>query len=602
MRRPAAIDYAHRAVVGATLLALTLPSTACDRLESTFRRDDRPDVVLVVIDTLRPDHLSTYGYERETDRALSTIARTSVVFDNAFASAPKTIPSIPQTLSSSLFPDAVRGKTLMEVARDAGYEESLAVINNPYVKKWVERLDPTFATVSAGEFSATQIVDQALEWFERPRNGPRLVYLHFLDTHTPYDVPLPFKSMFVNSGYDGAVGLEFDDVGGACSGHYAKEDQERIVDLYDGTIAYVDDEFGRLIGGMQDLDLVDDALIVVTSDHGEEFWDHGSFFHGQSLYDELLRVPLLVKFPGNRQASRRVETPASMLDILPTIAAAMAGKNDPALVDQSWQGTRLENVIAGEAGTADRALVSTVGRADHRRPPRHAVRTATHKLIVNVVDGTRELYELATDPAERRSVIAMGQHPPRALLDAYATAMAPLAQAGYQLEITNATDSKVSYDLELHSDPPSPIANLHRIELEKTDIAAITANAAGLRWTGRLGAGETDRMRFDLLARDGDITVALAIDGHLADAGAFSIGADGIPADANPARVSIADIDGPPSIASSARTAIRALLPTDGAADRVTLAIWRDGGLDTVLPPALTSEESARIRALGYME
>lgn len=598
MRRPA-IDYARRTVAVMFVLVLLMLTAGCFRPAGSAKA---PDVVLIVIDTLRPDHLSTYGYQRETDRALKMLADASLVFENAFAAAPKTIPSIPQTLSSSLFPDAQRATTLMEVARAAGYKESLAVVNNPYVKKWVERIEPTFAQVSAGAFSATEIVDRALEWFARPSNGPRLAYLHFLDAHTPYNVPMPFQSMFVDIDYRGPIGLEFDDVAAATSGRYSDADQQRIVDLYDGTIAYVDDEIGRFIRGLVELELADDALIVVTSDHGEEFWDHGSFFHGQSLYDELLRVPLLVKYPRGAHAGKRVSAPASTLDILPTIAEVISARRDQPSLDDAWQGIPLAEVAKADITGSGRALFATVGRADHRRPPRHSIRTETHKLIVNLVDGTRELYELKTDPLERRSVIAIGERPPAQLLEAYAAATAALAEAGYQLEIRNGTDSKISYDLNLSSEPSAPFVNFHRIELEKTDIAALADNSGGLRWRGRLAAGKSDRVRFDLLAHAGYLNATLTVDGHLAEAGAFRIGAQGVPADANPASIPLRIIDGPPSMASSARTAIRALMPTAEGSERITLSLWRVGDTSAVLPPTLTDEEMERIRALGYME
>jgi hypothetical protein len=590
---------------GALLTLVTsaaLTTSGCGGSDSGPKPTSQPDIILVVIDALRPDHLSSYGFERDTDLTLVELATDAVVFENAFAAAPKTIPSIPQTLSSSLFPDSRRATTLMETARSAGYAESVAVVNNPYVKKWIERLAPTFADVIAGELSASEIVDAALQWFDRPAAGPRLAYLHFLDTHTPYAVPLPFKTMFIDTTYRGELEFEFSDVPGAIAGRYKGADRTRIVDLYDGTIAYVDAELGRFLSGLEERAIYENALIIVTADHGEEFWDHGSFFHGQSLYDELLRVPLIVKYPAAWQGGTRVARLAWTLDILPTIADMMTASRSGLAADPDWLGRRLSDVIAPPEGLPDRTLFATVGRADQHRPPRHSVRSSSHKAIVNVVDGTRELYELETDPLERRSVIAIGTEPPQDLLGYYAATTAPLAESGYQLELTNSGERMVSYDLQLEAAPPAPFVNLHRIDLENTDTILLESGAAALRWKGRLPGGESDRIRFDLLTHSGALNATLTIDGHLAEAIALRIGSEGTPAETNPASIDISLIDGPPSTASSARAAIRALLPGDQDIPQATLALWRSGDSKVVLPPTLSKEEQARVRALGYIE
>ena len=223
-------------------------------------------------------------------------------------------------------------------------------------------------------------------------------------------------------------------------------------------------------------------------------------------------------------------------------------------------------------------------------------------MILNVVDGTRELYELETDPLERRNVIAIGTKPPEELLDYYDAATAPLTESGYQLELTNSGERMLSYDLQLGADPEAPIVNLHRIDLETTDTISLVGSAAALRWKGRLAGGETDRVRFDLLTRAGTLNVTLTIDGHLAEAIALRIGSEGVPADTNPASIDIEQIDGPPSAASSARATLRSLLPGDHEVPQATLALWRSGDISVVLPPALSEEERARVRALGYIE
>jgi hypothetical protein len=459
----------------------------------------------------------------------------------------------------------------------------------------VQRLEPTFEHVIADDMKAAEIVDHALEWIERGEAGSRLMYLHFLDTHTPYDVPPPFKSMFVDAAYRGQVGLEFGDVSGAWSGRYDENDQRRIVDLYDGTIASVDAELGRLFAGLVDAGVYDDAMVIVTADHGEEFWDHGGFFHGQSLYDELLHVPLIVKLPGDRLAATRRRDLVSTVDILPTIAAAVSGASGAA-ADPRWQGRPLFQARAGD----DRIVFATVGRADGTRPPRHAVRSAANKLIVNVEDGSRELYVLRDDPQERRNVLAYGAKVPDELERALASALAPLDARGMHFSIANHGERGVSYEVAISTEPAAPLVNLHRSRLEKRDSLSLKGRSASLVWRGTLKPAETDGARFDVLGRKGRMIVKLTVDGHLSEARSIRIGSDAVSAIDNPVSLLIEDIDGPPS---STTAAIKKLLPSSvGESAPVELLVWRSGSSDHVLPPGLSDEERERVRALGYVD
>ena len=564
-------------------MALLLPGCHSGR---RFPRLERPPALLwIVVDALRPDHLSLYGYKRETSPELAKLAADAVLFRNARAAAPKTIPSVPQMLSSSLYPDLERATTWMELL-DAGPWHSAAVVNNPWVQKWIARLEPTFDSVAAGSWPAEEITGRALAWIDRARDAPVAMYLHYLDTHTPYDVPLPYRSMFVDAFYRGPVGLGFGDVAGARAGAYDAGDQERIGDLYDGTIAYTDAQLGRLFDALKQRRLYDDAMIVVTADHGEEFWEHGSFFHGQSLYDELLRVPLLIKFPSSWNAGVEVTAAVSTLDLLPTVAEVM-GAAAGIRADASWQGRSLVPLAGGLRGDA-RVLSATVGRAESGSAPRHAVFDARSKLIVNVFDGSRELYDLARDPRERRNLLTGGAEPaaepPAGLVEAYRRATEPLAKKGVHLRLSGDGRGARSYEVEVSTDPPAPLVNLHRVALDDDDRLTLSDHSARLAWRGILAPGRAEEIRFDVLARAGELLVRLRLDGRdavlpiVAGGGALR------------------------RVASVAHVNLAALEDRDRLPEQAGLALWRSGSSEAALPPALSAEEKQRLRALGYLQ
>jgi len=206
-----------------------------------------------------------------------------------------------------------------------GVVRTKAIVNNLYLFQWLALAsrDPFDSITEAWSWRADRISRNALQWIAQRPGEPFALYLHYIDTHTPYRPPPPFATRFTDAAYQGSVGLRFDDVAGARAGRYAPADRARIVALYDGALSFVDAEIGRLLDGLASRGLLDHTLVVVSADHGEEHWDHGSFFHGQSLYDELLHVPLLMRFPDRAYAGRVVREPVRALDIVPTIAEVL---------------------------------------------------------------------------------------------------------------------------------------------------------------------------------------------------------------------------------------------------------------------------------------
>jgi len=359
---------------------------------------DAPLVILYLVDTLRADHLGLYGYRRDTAPALSRFARDGVVFDTAIASSSWTKPSVASLFTSlppaehrcvqfytPLDPSLV---TLAERLRDGGYMTG-AVVANRLVLARDAHFDQGFTYFASPPEPqrAAQVVDEALRFLDARRGLPTFLYVHALDPHSPYAPPPPFDRRFGPPPGPAHPAAEPYD-------YRVPADLSRIVAQYDGEIAYGDQEFGRLVRELKARGLYDRAMIVFVSDHGEEFLDHGDWVHGHALYDELVRVPLVVKYPRNRNAGRRVESQVQLLDVLPTIlkSQGLPVPDPPAIagrpLDESLGPRFRERPVVFET--------------KYREYVAYGVRTRANKYVHQVYPDPRELFfDLVRDPQER---------------------------------------------------------------------------------------------------------------------------------------------------------------------------------------------------------
>jgi arylsulfatase A-like enzyme len=370
----------------------------------------RPLVVLISIDTLRADRLGCYGYTRPTSPAIDAFRGDSVLFQQAIAQAPSTLPSHASMLSSLLphehgasiarksrLPEAV--VTLPEILRANGYA---TVAYSGY-----GQLDPAFGLnqgfelyerVPSDEFAST--VKAAIRWLRRKPDRPAFLFLHTYETHHPYAAAPQFLEPF-DTGYDGRLPrrIEIDLLKRINRGEVALEerDLEHIRDAYDAEIRSMDEAFGRLLRFLRKRGLYDGALIVLTSDHGEEFGEHGKVgWHSHSLYDELLKVPLVVKLPGSAGAGKTIASQVRSIDIAPTVLAAL-GLASPA----AFRGTNLlDRLESSEAPPLEAVSERDSPRIDVRRS---SLRTGEWKMF-----GAR-LFDLVRDPGERTDVAT--EHP-----------------------------------------------------------------------------------------------------------------------------------------------------------------------------------------------
>lgn len=393
----------------------------------------RPPVVLIVFDAFHAGHVGHLGYPRETTPHLDALAADGVSFRSAFSPAPYTLAGIPTLLTGRL-PDrhgltqqsrrlSEAETTIAEMFEAAGYQ-TLAAVSNvngaaaPGNAQGFERFDEMFRpgdgrsvdfTFRDGSElhipTADEFADYARVALEkRDPERPLFLYLHVLEPHSPYTPPDEYRYRWLDRDYDGRLEsgeslafvetLHDDDVPGWA-------DVRAGLDMYDANIAWADENLGRIVQHLRDAELYDEALIVVTSDHGEAFWQHGQWGHNDQLYDEMLRVPLVVKLPGPPGAGRVVEGLASTVDVLPSLAEWV----DLPLPGLPLDGQSLAGVVAGTA-TVDPARALRL--RTHHETPHIGLRTADAKTIVTRAGDGRvvriEHYELRDDPTEENDV------------------------------------------------------------------------------------------------------------------------------------------------------------------------------------------------------
>ena len=452
-----------------------------------------PDILLISIDTLRPDHLGTYGYERDTSPVLDSLAARGATFENAFAQSSWTLPSHVSLMTSTYpavhqvdterrsLPESI--PTLAESLQARGYETTGFVSWIYLAAKFgfargFDRYDELVPSRELQDSSskhsvrAAGIVDSVLSWAyghseshdpmrergiredsamgdgesekgkDTHRKGsassrpPFFLFVHFFDPHMDYDPPLADARSF-DPAIESTEAGSYDALKPYIAGLSADVPPipEKVIghaiDLYDAEIRYTDRELGRLLDGLRRLGLLDHAVIVVTSDHGEEFGEHGSMEgHQWTLYDEVLHVPLLVAAPGLDQGIR-ISRIVESIDIAPTLLR-WAGIEAP----PSYQGRPLQELLTGTPGArADgRSLLPPVEWEERafaelgRFVIRASLRTPDHKLIYTKdthgksrlgvpIEPGFELFDLHADPLEHDNLYADDSPVARQLTD-----------------------------------------------------------------------------------------------------------------------------------------------------------------------------------------
>jgi hypothetical protein len=365
--------------------------------------DARPNFVVLSIDTLRRDHLDVYGYARETAPFLAELGAAGTVFEGLVAEAATTDPSH-MTMFTSL-PAPVHGvtrnlealgvpaTTLAEVLRAHGYRTAAITEDGPLAhdrgfaigfEAYRENKSPS-VILPAGRVEDT--FRQAREWLDRNGDRPFFLFLHTFQVHAPYAPPEAYRALFA------------EDVPARRSA-----EQRRTIADYDREIRYVDDQLAALVRHADAGGRGRDTIWVVLSDHGEEFWEHGSLGHGTPPYEEVLAVPLIVRGPGVARGARR---PGALhhLDLMPTLLELAGAPAPPEAQGASFAALLREGAeVPGQPG---RALVSAAWMLPAPlEPPALAVRLGPEKLIrwKTPLGWEERRFDLAVDPGEQQPV------------------------------------------------------------------------------------------------------------------------------------------------------------------------------------------------------
>lgn len=396
-------------------------------------RAARPNLILVSIDTLRADRLGCYGHPRPTSPAIDALAAEGTRFANVYAPTNWTLPSH-YTMMTSLYPSAhgVNPDRWLLAGR-RGASESFRIRGSGKEETLAERLEAmgyfTAAVTESGWVDARFGFDQGfasyvghgndnlvegtqkltLAWLEAHRDLPFFLFVHTYQAHQPYHQPPPYDRMFVEEGHIGyampglPLPMELFDLFKDGTFPPMPADVRAFSGLYDGEVRYVDAFVEALRASLRELDLERDTVVLFTSDHGEEIFERGNFDHGETLYDEVMRVPLILWGPGRVPAGETRDTPVAVLDVLPTLVELAGGE-----VGEGIQGRSLTPLLGGETeGLAGRVLFGE-GFADESVPMVCAwdgSGPSSSKAIFYGPDlGRVELFDLARDPGETVNV------------------------------------------------------------------------------------------------------------------------------------------------------------------------------------------------------
>jgi len=372
----------------------------------------RPRNVLVyLIDTLRADRLEVYAPDTRVETpGLSRFSRGAATFLGARSQENWTKPSV-ATLLSSLLPwehtavsDASRVpatvRLMPEYLGDLGFTTAGFVANGYVSNRFGFRRgwDTWRNYIREGRSTRGEaLARDVLSWMdERPADQPFFLYVHAIDPHVPYRPPSDLVARYDPEPYRGPVNFSRDvtlleriKTGGL---RLNARDRRHLEALYDGEVSYQDRHFASILEGLERRGLADDTMVIVTADHGEELYDHGSVGHGHSLYDELLHVPLLVRLPGT--PVRRIEGSVGLVDVLPTVLEALGHE-----VPEELSGRSLLPMLRGDGESAPPTSVS--GFMDNWR----SLSVGRYKIIARS-RGRLRVYDLQTDPGEQTNLAA----------------------------------------------------------------------------------------------------------------------------------------------------------------------------------------------------
>ncbi len=400
--------------------AILLSSLLAALLSSCSRgaKIPRPEhIIVITIDALRPDHLGGYGYARDISPNIDGLARRGVVFLNAYANAPWTKPSVASLFSSlppnihrtvdrdHALPDQVQ--TMAEMLKESGYFTSFFNGGNPLIHEC--RFDQGFDFYQYQEtLDSAGVVGSVSSFLSQTQGKSLFIYIHLMDLHLPYHLHDGNRELAARAPRNFIPGqFERRDVREPTArGELSGDEKAYLVALYDEQIRYSDKTVGQLVALFQAAGLLDRSLLILTSDHGEEFWDHDNYEHAHSLYEEVLRVPLIMVY--EHLPALRLNSRVRLVDILPSVMelAEPGFKRGEMAGDSVWRYLRKDDgnrsVFAGGTLHGDEkfCLIKNGWKIILNTKDM----TTNRPLIGFRAEDAVELYDLKTDPQERHNL------------------------------------------------------------------------------------------------------------------------------------------------------------------------------------------------------
>jgi arylsulfatase A-like enzyme len=385
---------------------------------STRRAGAERSVLLVSVDTLRADHLGVYGYPRPTSPRIDALAASGLVFENAETVQSATWPAL-TSLHTSLYPSAhgvlwnghkaPEGLVTLAELLHAKHFSTSAFITN-----MTRGRHPGFSRLFLSREGTQAEADraavaQAVAQLERERDRRFFMWVHLLSPHADYAPPAPRDTAFTRKDASRVRG-EIDELAGLRRRGVVlgEADVSHVVGLYDGEVAFVDEQVGRLLDALREHDLEKSTLVVFTADHGEDLYEHNRyFFHSPSIYGSSMRIPLVLSLPGSLPGNVRTDQPASLVDVGPTVLGLL-GLPIPRVL----QG---ENLLPGGALPAAPVRTAVFGETNGRIV---SMRTPEWRFVYNPEQlqpdapggpypiAEAELYDQKNDPQEKRNLAA----------------------------------------------------------------------------------------------------------------------------------------------------------------------------------------------------
>ena len=401
-----------------SLLIFVLAILCCSeskRQEKTPAKHFTPqkyNILLITVDTLRADHLSCYNNKLEIKTEnIDSLADSGILFENTNCQSSWTLPSM-VSLFTSLYPSvhhagephqatkqpakvprSVKGISL--ILRENSYD-TIAFITNVFLSSafWFGNHFETFVNYSNQIDASEKITENAIKILKQKRENPYLLWLHYLDPHEYHT----YLKTDIDKNYNGRFKKEKIDWNKLRIGGYRLDAKERkyIYSRYLGNIKYFDEQIGVLLKSLKELDLYDNTLIVFTSDHGEEFWEHDKLDHGHSAYEEALKVPLIFSLPEILPKGAKVSQLVQLIDVVPTILELCGVESD-----NSFQGESLCSYFFNPAITKEKfAFSENMMYTEDKK----SIQNDRYKLIYFTVSNKYEFYDLKEDPNEQRNI------------------------------------------------------------------------------------------------------------------------------------------------------------------------------------------------------